>query len=286
MPFVDAEDGTRLYYESAGSGRPVVLLCSVSMNVRMWEYQLPFLVGNGLRCVSYDRRGHGRSDWPWDGYDYDTLASDLSALLEQLDLRDVVLVGYAMGSGEAVRYLTRYGSDRIGALALVASTTPFLLKTPDNDGGVDPSALDDTLAGVAEDRPRFAAGLAPPFFGERPVSAELSQWFVGLSLDASWRATAESYRTLFCTDFRAEIGAVDVPTMVIHGDSDPFAPLDLCGRLTASAIPGSSLTVYEQASHGLLVTHAQQLNHDLLEFARSSAGTRPADLAAAGERNS
>lgn len=274
MPTITTADGTTLHYQDWGSGRPVVLLSTAMMNSRMWEFQAPHLASHGFRCVAHDRRGFGRSDWPWHGYDYDTLADDLAALLDQLDLREVTLVGYAMGGGEAVRYLSRHGSERIARLALVASTTPFLMRTADNPDGMDPADFEAVVAALRADRPRFLAQLAGPFFdgpgaapGSSGLSEELVRWCVQLSLDSSPAACEAVYRTLFTEDFRAELPKVDVETLVLHGEADGGSPFALCAPPTARLITDSRLEVYERAAHGLFLTHADRLNADLRAFA-------------------
>ncbi|MFE9848757.1 alpha/beta fold hydrolase [Streptomyces sp. NPDC005576] len=276
MPHLTTRDGTRLHYNDWGDGRPVVLLGTAMMDTRMWEFQAPFLAGNGLRCISYDRRGCGRSDAPWNGYDYDTLADDLADLLDGLDLRDVVLVGYAVGGGEAVRYLSRHGDDRVGKLALVASTTPFLLRTEDNPDGLDIALFEAMAQAIRDDRPQWLSQLSGPFFvgpgvdpADMPISPELADWLVRTSLDASPRAGIEIYRTLFTTDQRDETAKIGVPTLIIHGDADMGAPYALCAPRTHDLIRGSELVTYEGAAHGLFATHAGRLNQDLLAFANS-----------------
>ncbi|MFI6347299.1 alpha/beta fold hydrolase [Streptomyces sp. NPDC050560] len=264
-----------------GSGRPVVLLAPGVMGSRAWEFQATWLAGRGLRCVAYDRRGCGRSDWPWEGYDYDTLADDLATVLEDRDLRDVSLVGCAVGAGEAVRYLARYGADRVSRLVLVSPTTPFIMRTADNPGGVDPAVLVEMAEAIASDRPRWAAELAGPFFAGAeapcytgaagdwrglPVSAELAGWMSGLTLDSSPRATVEICRTLFGTDQRAETADVPVPTLVVHGEDDLAAPVELCGARTAALIPDCTFVRYEGAAHGLFASHADRLNKDIVSF--------------------
>ncbi|MDI5962492.1 alpha/beta hydrolase [Streptomyces sp. SL13] len=277
MPYTTTRDGTRLRYDDWGDGRPVVLLGTAMMDHRMWEFQAGFLAEHGLRCVSYDRRGCGASDTPWQGYDYDTLADDLADLLDHLDLRDVLLVGYAVGGGEAVRYLSRHGGEgRVGKLALVASTTPFLLRTEDNPDGLDIALFDEMAQAIRHDRAQWLGQLSGPFFGgpggdpaQLPISAELADWLVRTALDTSPRAGVEIYRTLFTTDQRAETAAVTVPTLIIHGAADLGAPYALCAPRTHDLIKGSELITYEGAAHGLFATHADRLNEDLLTFAKS-----------------
>lgn len=230
------------------------------------------LSSQGLRCIAYDRRGCSRSDQPGHGYDYDTFADDLATLLEQLDLRDVMLVSYSSGGGDVARYLSRYGSDRISQTVLLGSITPFILKTADNPDGLDKSVFDGMIAALESDRPQFLAASAPSFFGAGlptvSVSPEMMQWGVGLALQASPKATIEMVRA-FLADFRPDMGAFTMPTLIIHGDQDQNHPIDITGRKTAQAIPSSQFKVYEGAAHGLFVTHKEQLNRDLLAFIQS-----------------
>jgi len=272
MPFVQTADGTSLYYLDWGSGKPAVFAASAWLSSRMWEFQLPFLAGQGLRCVAYDRRGHGRSDCPWDGYDYDTLADDLAELLEQLDLHGVTLIAHAAGGGEVVRYLTRHGTERVGRIALVSATAPFLMKTGDNPEGVECALMEADMAARTADRPRWFARNADGFFGVGLPGIDVSREFVELMirqcLDCSVRAAVEFFLTGFRTDLRTELRRVSVPTLIVHGDRDVQAPIDLCGRRTARLVPDSRLVEYRDAAHGLFVTHAGRLNADLLQFIR------------------
>ncbi|GAA2467658.1 MULTISPECIES: alpha/beta fold hydrolase [Actinomycetes] len=275
MPYFTTRDGTRLHYDDWGDGRPVVLLGAAMADARMWEFQAPFLAGNGLRCVTYDRRGSGRSDKPWTGYDYDTLAGDLADLLDHLDLRDAVLVGYAVGGGECVRYLSRYGDERVTGLALVASTTPYLLRGSDNPDGLDLALFDQIEQAIKADRAAWLSELTWPFFAgaepdpeNLPISPQLARWLIEMCLNTSPRAGIEIYRTLLTTDQRAETAAVRTPTLVIHGTADLAAPYPLCAPRTTGLIPDSRLITYEGAAHGLFATHADRLNADLLAFVK------------------
>jgi non-heme chloroperoxidase len=270
MPFTDAIDGTHLFYIEGGNGRPVVFVSSAWLSSRMWELQFSHLTVHGLRCVAYDRRGHGRSDWPWDGYDYDTLADDLAALLTHLDLHESTLVGHSAGCGEIVRYLTRHGPGRVARVALVSGTPPFPMKTADNPDGVDRALMQADLDRRTADRPRWFADNADGFFGVGlpgvSVSPERIQFMIQQCLDCSARATSAFFLTAFTTDFRPELQAMVVPILVIHGDKDQQAPIDICGRKTAQLVPDSRFSVYENAAHGLFITHADRLNADLLAF--------------------
>lgn len=263
---IETRDGVRLFLRDWGEGRPVVFVHGWSLASDAWQYQMIDLAGRGLRCVAYDRRGHGRSSDPGRGFDYDSMADDLAAVLDQLDLRHVVLVGQSMGAGDAVRYLTRHGARRVERLVLVSPATPFLLKAPDNPDGVEQRVFDAVRAKLSADLPKWMADNSPPYFlPETPP--ETFQWGFRIGYQASLKALVDGYRTLSETDLRADLRAIAIPTVVIHGDRDHSAPLDFTGRRTAALIPGAELRVYEGAPHGLFVTHRERLNRDLAEIA-------------------
>ncbi|MCX5206178.1 alpha/beta hydrolase [Streptomyces sp. NBC_00237] len=277
MAHFTTEDGTRLYYKDWGprTGTPVVFTHSWSLSSEMWNYQMAHLAEQGLRCIAYDRRGHGRSEQPWEGYDFDTLADDLASLMDHLDLTDVTLVGHSTGTGEVARYLTRHGSARVGKAVLVSTLTPLLRQSADYPEGVPGSVFDDMRAQIGKDIPGWVDAIAGPFFGEGTpgvtVSKALVDWSVWDTRPVSVRAMLELSRTMSETDFREELTGITVPTLVVHGGADAFNPVDLCGRGTAKLIPGSVLKVYENGPHGLHLTHMDQLNADLLEFATAPA---------------
>ena len=280
MPYIQTRDKTRLSYTDSGTGTPMVFIASAWLDSRMWEFQIPFLVDHGFRCIAYDRRGHGRSDSPWNGYDYEMLADDLAALLEQLDLRDAALVSHSAGSGEIVQYLARHGAERVANITIVSGTTPGLMKRPDNPDGVDIALVQADLATRTADRPKWFAENAAGFFGaDLPsirVSPEFNSFVIRQCLDCSARATVEFFLTGFTADLRDQLRRITVPTLIVHGDRDLQAPLELCGRKTARLVPHSSLQVYQNAAHGLFVTHADRLNADLLAFARVPRSRTPA----------
>lgn len=275
MPFVETHDRTRLFYRDWGEGKPVLFVSSWALSSEMWQYQMVNLTGHGLRCIAYDRRSHGRSDDPGRGFDYDTLADDLAALIAYLDLHDVTLVGHSMGGGEVVRYLTRHGSERVAGIVLLAATLPFPLKTADNPGGLDGSMVEKVRASWTEDFTRWVDANRGPFFGEGlpgcDVSASTQDWLIRQLLGASLQALVECNRAVVETDFRAELRSIGVPTLIVHGDTDASAPIDMTGRRSAALIPGSRLVVYENAPHALFLTHRERLNHDLLGFVMRDA---------------
>jgi non-heme chloroperoxidase len=261
-------DGTSLFHKDWGSGRPVVFVSSWGLNADMWVYQMLALSGPQLRCIAFDRRGHGRSGDPGRGYDYDTLADDLAAVIEQLELNDITLIGHSMGAGEIVRYLSRHGPNRVARLVLLAPSIPFLLKTADNPDGVDKTVFEQMRAMWRKDFPKWLFDNAPPFFVP-DTSPEMIRWVGGMLLQSSLKALIDLNVQVTETDFRSELQRVTRPTCIIHGDRDLSAPLSLTGRKTAELIPGSRLTVYEGAPHGLMFTHMERLNADLLTFVTS-----------------
>ncbi len=272
MPTFKTTDGTDIFYNHWGSGRPVILIHGWPLDADMWEYQAPAIAAAGYRVIAYDRRGFGRSGQPWSGYDYDTLADDLKALIETLDLRDAILVGFSMGGGEVARYLGRHGGARVARAVFIASVTPFMSRTPDNAEGVPAAIFDEMAEGLRDDRPNFLSGFGKTFFGAGllnfKVSAELLRWASQVAMLASPKATMDCMRAFAATDFRADLARITVPTLVIHGDADATVPIDASGRRTAAMIPGATLLEYAGAPHGLFFTEKERLNRDLLAFFR------------------
>ena len=270
MAFVEAQDGTRLFVNDWGHGRPIVMVHGWPLNADMWEYNARVLAEAGHRVVTYDRRGFGRSEQPWSGYDYDTLAGDLGAVIEALDLRDVGLVGFSMGGGEVVRYIARGHGGRVAKAVLVAAVTPFLLKTADNPDGVDRSVFDGMIEKLSADRPGFLAAFGKTFFGAGllnfSVSSEILQWAGDLALQGSPKATLDCVRAFSETDFREDCARVDVPTLIIHGDADQTVPIAASARKTVGLIKGATLVEYAGAPHALMYTARDRLNQDLLRF--------------------
>lgn len=268
-----AGENVDLHYVDLGQGRPVVLIHGWPLSHKSWEYQLAELPKHGLRVIAYDRRGFGESSKPWNGYDYDTLADDLHALLEHLDVKDAVLVGFSMGGGEVARYIGRHGQSRVGAVVLMSAVTPYLLKTADNASGVDKSVFDGMVEGLQGDRPGFLEGFGKKFFGvgllSHPVSAATLQWAQGLALPASPKGTVDCVRAFSETDFRADLAKITVPTLIIHGTDDETVPPAASGDQAAKALPSAEYKRYDGAPHGLFVTHKDQLNADLIAFSQT-----------------
>ena len=268
-PYVQTVDGEQLFVRDWGAGPPIVFAAAWALPSAMWDYQMAALVEQGFRCVAYDRRGHGRSSQPGTGYDYDTLAADLHAVIESRDLRGATLVGMSMAGGEITRYLSRYGRARVSRLAYVATAaTPYRTRTADNPDGLPAEAIDAFISyQLQRDYPQWLEDNRPPFFlpdTPRPIQ----EWVRSLMLGHSLHALIACTRSMTRTDFRAELGRVDVPALVIHGTQDASAPIEVTGRPTAALIPGARLTVYDGAPHGLFVTHRDRLTADLAAFAR------------------
>ncbi|MFG1750775.1 alpha/beta fold hydrolase [Streptosporangium sandarakinum] len=269
MPYFETTDGTRLSYEDYGAGAPIVFVSSWALSSDMWEYQVPFFAERGYRCVLFDRRGHGRSDRPSTGYDTDTRADDLAALIEHLDLREVTLVGHSAGGGEVARYLARHGEDRVARVAFVAAVLPFLKLTDDNPGGVPEALSEATVAQFQKDRPKWFADRAQGFFATHlgnDVSPALIDLTMRQCLESSPWATTAVWREMFSADHRDALRAMTVPTLIVHGAADQSARVELTGRRTAELMPNAVYKEYPTAGHGLYVTHKDQLNADILEL--------------------
>ncbi len=263
-------DPVNIYYEDLGKGKPVVFIHGWPLSSSMWEYQLTQLPQQGLRCIVYDRRGFGKSDRPFSGYDYDTLAGDLKALLDTLDLKDVTLVGFSMGGGEIAKYFSLYGGVRIVKVVMVSCVVPYMLQTTDNPDGVPQQAFDDMLEAMTADRPTFLEGFNKDFYGVSLVSNPVTSAYLtnasNKAMDASPIATIECAKSFSSTDFRLDVLKIKVPTLVIHGDEDKTVPIKATGEVTAKLIEGAIFKVYEGAPHGLWFTEKSKLNQDLVDF--------------------
>ena len=270
MPMIEVKDGTRLYYKDWGHGPAVVLSHGWPLNSDMWENQMMHLASNGFRVIAHDRRGFGRSDQPWDGYDHDTFADDLAALIEHLDLKDVTLVGYAMGGGEVTRYVGRHGSERVKGVVLIGATPPRLSWSEDYPNGVPQIVFDNVKAGLLADRAEFMRGFARLFFEADREGAEVSEGQLAhiqhMALLGSLKAAHDAVTACAMTDYREDISGFDVPVLIIHGEEDAFVPLSATAQQGIELFPDATLKVYEGAPHAVLYTHAERLNADLMEF--------------------
>jgi pimeloyl-ACP methyl ester carboxylesterase len=275
MEFIKTTDSTtgeevQLSFKDYGKGRPVVLIHGWPLSKEMWEYQIEDLVNAGLRVIKYDRRGFGKSSKPWNGYDYDTLTSDLNDIMEELDLKDAVLVGFSMGGGEAVRYLSKYGSARVSKLVLVSAVTPYLKNTNNNPEGVPDEVFEEMMNKMKKDRIAFLDDFGKTFFGvnllKHPVSSPLLDYYRMLASVAAPRATQQCALSFAATDFRKDVESITVPTLIIHGEDDQTVPIKASSDRTARMLRNAQYKIYEGAPHGLFYTHREKLNEDLISF--------------------
>ena len=272
----DQESGkeVRLRYQEYGSGRPVVFIHGWPLSGDMFEYQMEPLSREGLRCIAYDRRGFGFSSKVGNSYNYDTLADDLDAVLTELDLNDVTLVGFSMGGGEIARYIGKYGNDRLSAAILVSSVTPYMMDT-DNHDGVEWSVFQEMIDGIRKDRADFFATWAKQFYGigllSHPVSDSFLGWTQGMALTGSSRAAIDYIHAFAKTDFRQDLQKFTVPTLIVHGEDDKVVPINVGGDATAKLIPSALYHKYDNAPHGLFYTHKDRLNSDILSFVQNKA---------------
>ncbi|WP_207482329.1 alpha/beta fold hydrolase [Arenibaculum pallidiluteum] len=263
--------GASLFYRDWGAGDPILFLAGWTLSSDMWAYQMEPLSRQGFRCAAYDRRAHGRSSDPGRGYDYDTLADDLADVIEALRLENLTLVAHSFASGEVVRYLTRHGSARIARVALIApAAIPFLLRTDDNPIGVPEAAFAQMRDAFLSDFAGWAEDNAEPYFVPG-TSRATADWTIRMMTQTSLQAAGELNRIQVSTDFRSELARLDVPVLILHGDRDASAPIEITGRPAAALIPGARLMVYEGAPHGLYFTHKERLNQDLTHFIREQA---------------
>lgn len=260
-----------IYYEDHGKGKPVILIHGWPLSGRSWEKQSSALLNAGYRVITYDRRGFGDSSKPTLGYDYDTFAQDLHRLITKLDLHDITLVGFSMGGGEVARYLGTYGSERVRRAAFIAAIPPFLLKTENNPSGVDSSVFEGIKAGISSDRLAFLSTFFSNFYnvdvhGGKRVSEQAVQFSWNIAAGASPKGTLDCVTAFSSTDFRNDLARINIPTLVVHGDSDRIVPIEASGKLTHDLVKGSKLVVVKGAPHGLNLTHAEELNWELVDF--------------------
>lgn len=259
-----------LYYEDHGSGTPVVLIHGWPLSGASWEKQVAVLLATGHRVITYDRRGFGQSSKPATGYEYDTFADDLHKLVTALDLRDFALVGFSMGGGEVARYLGTYGSERVSKAVFISAVPPFLLKTPDNPDGVEGSVFEGIKQGIVADRPAFLAAFLQNFYnvdvlGGKRISNQVVDYSWNVAVGASAKGTLDCV-TAWYTDFRKDLTRIDVPTLIIHGDADRILPITVTANPLAKTLKGARKVVIEGGPHGLIWTHADQVNAELVGF--------------------
>jgi non-heme chloroperoxidase len=271
MPTIKSHDGTDLFCRRWGDGPPVLFVHGWALNSQAWQSAMLLTARAGFQAIAYDRRGHGRSDDPGRGYDYDSLADDLAAVIEEFDLKDATLVGHSMGCGEIARYLTRYGDERARRAVMVAPALPYQLKTADNpEGFLELPALEAMREVWASGFAGWLAQAAPPAFGAQ-ASPELVAQTVRQMLQSSLQAAIECNVTGAQTDLRPELARIATPTLVLHGDADTSCPLDLTGRKLPGLMPNCRLKVYPGATHTLIVEQVAEMVGDILDFIGEAA---------------
>lgn len=274
MPYIKTNDNVNLYVKDwDGGGRPVILLHGWALSADSWDDQAAALATAGYRVIAYDRRGFGRSEQPWNGYDYDSLTDDLAAVIEGTGATDASIIGFSMGGGEVARYMSRHGGKSIVQAGLISSVVPYMLKTDDNPDGTDQSVFDDMTQQMKDDRAKFFASFYKDFYGvgwvSQPTSDEVIEHSWVVTMQAGLKPTLECAKSFSSTDFRPDLSAFNVPTLIIHGTSDKTVPIDAAGRAAAKGIANSHLIEYDGAPHGILATHKQQVTNDLLAFLKA-----------------
>jgi len=270
MSTITTKDGTQIYYKDWGEGRPVVFSHGWPLNADAWDDQLVVVASHGYRAIAHDRRGGGRSSQPWDGNDMDHYADDLAVLIETLDLHDAVLVGHSTGGGEVTRYIGRHGTSRLARAVLVGAVPPLMLKTEANPGGTPIEAFDQIRAGVSGDRSQFYKDLSAPFYGANRPGSQVSQGlrdaFWLWSMQVGLKGALDCIKAFSETDMTEDLKKFDIPTLIIHGDDDQIVPIGDSALLSSKIVKDATLKIYPGAPHGLMSTHKEQFNADLLAF--------------------
>jgi len=279
MPEFTAKDGTEIYYKDWGNGQPVVFSHGWPLNSDAWDAQMIFLASHGFRCIAHDRRGHGRSGQPWEGNDMDTYADDLSELTQKLNLQDAIHIGHSTGGGEVARYIARHGTSRVAKAVLISAVPPLMLQTANNPAGQPIGVFDQLRAKVLEDRSQFFRDLSVPFFGANRPNAKVSQgmresfWLQGMM--AGHKAAYDCIKAFSETDQREDLKKFDVPTLIMHGTDDQIVPVGGSALMSSKIVKHAVLKLYDGAPHGMPITHATEINSDLLGFLRAR-GTKAA----------
>jgi non-heme chloroperoxidase len=284
MPTITMVDGTEIYYKDWGEGQPVVFSHGWPLTADAWEDQMFFLASHGYRCIAHDRRGHGRSSQPWTGHEMNTYADDLAALVQALNLKDVIHVGHSTGGGEVARYIGRHGTKRVAKAVLIGAVPPLMLRTETNPGGIPIEVFDGIRAGVLADRSQFFKDLTIPFYGANrqgsKVSEALRDWFWLQGMMAGFKPVYDCIKAFSETDFTEDLKRFDVPTLILHGDDDQIVPIDASARAAAKLVKNAKLVIYEGADHGMCSTHKDRVNQELLAFFKEPV-TRPEEALAA-----
>ena len=270
MSRIRTKDGTEIYYKDWGTGRPVIFSHGWPLSADAWDAQMLFLGQKGFRVIAHDRRGHGRSDQPWNGNEMNTYADDMADLLNALDVKDATLVGHSTGGGEVTRYIGRHGTSRVAAAVLIGAVPPLLLKTPANPDGIPLSAFDEIRAGVAANRSQYFKDMSMPFYGYNKPGAKISEgvresfWLQGAQ--SSIVGAYDCIKAFSETDFTEDLKKFDIPTLVLHGEADQIVPIDISAKRSSKIIPNATLKIIPGAPHGMATTHADQINGILFEF--------------------
>ncbi|MDZ5450739.1 alpha/beta hydrolase [Labrys sp. ZIDIC5] len=270
MSTITTEDGTQIFYRDFGSGQPVVFSHGWPLSADAWDAQMVFLGQHGYRVIAHDRRSHGRSTQTWDGNHMDQYADDLAELIEELNLKDAVLVGHSTGGGEVTRYLGRHGTKHVAKAVLVGAVPPLMLKTDVNPGGLPLEVFDGIRKGTFDNRSQFYKDLTLPFYGYNRPGAQVSEgaresfWLQGML--GGLKGQLDCIKQFSETDFTEDLKKIDVPTLIIHGDDDQIVPIGASAHQSVKLIPNATLKVYPGGSHGLTLTQQDQFNTDLLAF--------------------
>lgn len=274
MTTIKTKDDTTIFYKDWGDGQPIVFSHGWPLNADAWDEQLYFFASRGFRAIAHDRRGHGRSSQTWHGNDMNTYADDLSQLFEQLDLRNAILVGHSTGGGEVARYIGRHGTKRLAKAGLVGAVPPLLVQTEANPGGVPITVFDGLRTSIGRDRSQFYKDFSVPFYGANRAGAKVSdalrEQFWLLSMQAGLRNVLECVKAFSETDFTEDLEKIDIPTLVLQGEDDQIVPIATTGMRSAKLVRDATLRVFPSAPHGLVSTHQEQFNEDLLAFIRKT----------------
>jgi non-heme chloroperoxidase len=274
MPTITTKDGTQIYYKDWGTGQPIVFSHGWPLSADAFEDQMIFLAARGYRCIAHDRRGHGRSDQPWNGNDMDTYADDLAELVTKLNLESAIHVGHSTGGGEVTRYIGRHGTKRVAKAVLISAVPPLMLKTDANPGGLPLAAFDEIRAGVLTDRAQFFKDLSAPFYGANRPNSKVSQglrdsfWLQGML--CGHKAAFDCIKAFSETDLTEDLKKFDVPTLIVHGDDDQIVPIGASALLSSKIVKGAILKVYTGAPHGMCSTLKDRVNAELLAFIEHS----------------
>ncbi|MDX7951845.1 alpha/beta hydrolase [Lichenihabitans sp. Uapishka_5] len=273
MAYVNAKDGTQIYYKDWGTGPAIFFSHGWPLSADMWEQQMLFFASNGFRVIAHDRRGFGRSSQPWSGYDYDTFADDIASVLEAAEVREVALVGFSMGGGDVARYVARSKGARVSKACLTSAVTPYFIKAGDNPDGTPPEVFDGIRAGLLNDRPQFLDDFNALFYGTNKhpgvVSAGVLKQTLQIALTGGIKGTYDCVGAFSESDFRPDMAAFTMPTLIVHGDEDQVVPIKAAGEAAHRLIPHSEFKVYQGAPHALTTTHKDRYNADLLAFLRA-----------------